>query len=52
MLLEPREALLKEAFAPFGDDLSSGSQARGDLVVAISLGREQHHLGSHHISIR
>jgi hypothetical protein len=50
--LEPRESLFEEPFAPLRDDFPTGIQVRSDLIVTVSLGREQNDLGSHHVSIR
>jgi hypothetical protein len=43
------QALVEEAFAPFGDDLSRRVQACGDLVVAQAFGRVEHDPGPHNI---
>jgi hypothetical protein len=51
-LLEPDKALFEESLTPFRHDLPAEIQARSDLIVAVSLGREEDDLGSHHISIR
>jgi hypothetical protein len=52
LLVEAREAVLEEAMAPFADDLSRGVQARANLVVPETGGREEHNPGADHITIR
>ncbi len=51
-LFESFEAFLEEALAPFADDLATGVQALGDLVVAETLGGEEEEAGSKNIAIR
>jgi hypothetical protein len=51
-LLEPAESLFEESLTPLRHDLPAGIQSRSDLIVAVSMGREEDDLGSHHISIR
>ena len=51
-LFEPGETLLEEPLTPLRDDLASGVQPPGDLVVVESLGGHEHDLGSDHFSIR
>src|SRR5262245_23435942 len=46
------QALVVEAFAPFGHHLPGSIQAGCDLVVAQSLGGVQHDLGAHDFGIR
>src|SRR5829696_4319514 len=52
LLLETGRALLAEAFAPLGNDLSGGVQTTGDLIVAQSIGGQQHDPGPYHIAVR
>ncbi len=51
-LVQTRQALLEEAFAPLGHDLPASVQAQSDLVVVVSLGGHEDDLGANHISIR
>lgn len=52
LLVEARKAVLEEAMAPLADDLSRRVQARADLVVTKTGGREEHDLGADDITIR
>tara|TARA_B100000959_G_scaffold131904_1_gene138252 strand:- start:297 stop:566 length:270 start_codon:yes stop_codon:yes gene_type:complete len=52
LFLQPREAVLEEAMAPFADDLPRGIEPCRDLVVAQATRREEHDLGADDISIR
>jgi hypothetical protein len=52
LLVEARQAVLEEAMAPFADDLPRRVQARPDLVVPETGGREEHNLGADNITIR
>jgi hypothetical protein len=44
--------LFEESFTPQADDLTSGVEPGGDLVVRQALSSEKDHLGSHHLKIR
>jgi len=46
------EAFLKEALAPFADDLSRDRQGGADLVVGQALSRQEDHLRAHDFIIR
>jgi len=50
--LEAREAFLEETFAPLADDLAARVESRRNLIVAESLGGEEHDLGPDYVSIR
>ena len=49
---ESFHAFLEEALAPLADNLATGVQPFGDLVVAKTLGREEDEAGSEDIAIR
>jgi hypothetical protein len=52
LLIEAREAVLKETMTPLADNLAGRIQARADLVIAEAAGREEHDLGTNDIPIR
>jgi hypothetical protein len=52
LLFEAREALVKEAVAPFADNLPRGIQARRDDIVGETLGGQQDQLRADDVSIR
>jgi hypothetical protein len=52
LLIEPCEAVVKEAMAPSTDDLAWRVQSRADLVVAEASCREEDDLGADDITIR
>jgi len=51
-LFESFQAFLEEALAPLADDLATGVQALGDLIVAETLRGEEDDAGSEYIAIR
>jgi hypothetical protein len=42
----------EEALAPLADDLAASVEARGNLVIAQSLGSQQDHPGPNNLEIR
>jgi hypothetical protein len=50
--VEPREAFLEEAFAPFADDLARGIEPCGDSIVVEALSGVEDDPRSDDISIR
>ena len=52
VFVETRKTRLEEPFAPLGDDLARGIEARGNDVVGNTLGRIQDDLGAKDIPIR
>ncbi|HEY8175474.1 MAG TPA: hypothetical protein VIF32_07275 [Gemmatimonadaceae bacterium] len=52
LLIEAREAVVKEAMAPLADDLAGRIQPRADLVIAEASCGEEHDLGTNDITIR
>jgi len=52
LLVEAREAVLKEAMTPLADDLPWRIQARADLVITEAGGSQEHDLGADDITIR
>jgi hypothetical protein len=51
-LVEAREAVSEEAFAPLAHDGPGDIQALADHLVGQAVGREQHDLGAHDFAIR
>jgi hypothetical protein len=51
-LLQPSQAVLKEALTPLADDLAGRIEARADFIVAQTLGGVQHDLSPDHVTIR
>src|SRR5438132_379347 len=50
--LKAVHALLEESLAPHRDDIPPRVQPPGDLVVAETLGRQEHDLGTEDVTIR
>jgi hypothetical protein len=46
------QASLKESLSPHADDLSSGAEAFGNLIVGETFVSQKHHLGADHHKIR
>jgi hypothetical protein len=51
-LIESFEPFLEETLTPLADDLATGVQALGDLVVTEAAGREEDEAGSKDIAVR
>lgn len=51
-VFQTRQAPLKESLSPPADDLSSGAEAFGNLIVREALVSEKHHLGAGDHKIR
>jgi hypothetical protein len=51
LFLQPREALLKEPFAPLTDDLSWRIKLGCDLVIVQTLGRVENDFGPNNVPI-
>jgi hypothetical protein len=52
LLLKASQAFLEEALAPLGDDLTSGVEPTGNLLVVHALGCHQHDPGPDDLAIR
>jgi hypothetical protein len=52
LLFQSLETIREEPFPPAADHLTAAVEARRDLVVVQSLGRQQNHLGSLDLKIR
>ena len=51
-LLQARQSLLEEAFAPLADHLAASIQAHGNLVIVDTCGGHQDHLGTNDFVVR
>src|SRR3989449_1806912 len=52
LFVQPRQALVEEPLPPFTDDLALQTEARGDDVVAETVGCQQDNLRANDVSIR
>jgi hypothetical protein len=51
-LVQAGQSIFEEALSPHADDLATGVQASGDLIIGQTLSGKKYHPGAQHLKIR